>query len=558
MKSSTFVHSHAGPLLIAGILGLILAIGWGCGSSGGADEADLVLHNGNVFTARDDGAGAQAVAIRADKIVAVGTDAQVLAHAGEDTEVIDLAGRTVIPGFNDAHMHVQTYGADRSFFVGPEPPLELVLSQVESLSSQLPAGGSISGQIGSFVLDDPRASRYTLDTVAPDQPVYLVGFTGHGSVFNTALMDFVGLAEDEPNPLGGFFARDPASGILTGKAHEYAQGFIERRLAALLATPESSTAVYRALDDLFAQRGITSVQLMATAEPTVATARALIAADPKVRWRIIRVPMTTDSEFPLDDVDGLAELSHPRVTVSGLKWILDGTPIERFASFREPYTDRPDTSGEVNFSDEWIQAMLRSALEAGEQPMFHVVGDNTHEVLLDAMEEVADSATWQRVRVRFEHGDGLTPDLFERARSMGVVVVQNPLHFNLTELFDERLGEERVAQLSPLRSLQEEGIAFALGTDAPIGPADDVMYAVVHDANPAEALTREQAVVAHTRGGAYAEHAETEKGTLAVGMLADLAILSQDIFSVPLEEVPATRSVLTIIGGEIAYRDADF
>lgn len=295
---------------------------------------------------------------------------------------------------------------------------------------------------------------------------------------------------------------------------------------------------------------------MTTGQTTVAAARALARANPLLRWRIIRVPMPTEATWPLDDLTGLEAVTHPRVTISGLRYFLDGTPIERLAAMREPYADREEWSGRMNFSNGEIQHIVQSALDAGEQPMFHVGGDQAIETLLTAMEAVATPETWRAVRPRFEHGDLLLPDLRARAHNLGVVVVQNPIHFTSANDFDNRFSEERRPQITPLRTLLDEEIPFGLGSDSPATRLEDVRFAVAQPANPVEAITREEAIVAHTSGSAYAEFAEHEKGRLQPGMLADVAVLSQDILTIPLTALSNTESVLTIVGGDVVYRAA--
>lgn len=537
-----------GTVSVAEILGGVRAALSGC--PGGVD---VLLHNGKVFTADPQRPAADAIAVQGSVITAVGSEAELRGLADGHTEVLDLGGRTVVPGFNDAHVHVLPFFPFPMFFVGLDPTLDEATAALAPLVDAAPAGGTIGGSIGATVLDDPAATRFLLDGIAPQNPVAIQGFTGHGMLFNTALMDLIGVAADQPDPPGGFFVRDPDSGIISGVAHEYAQFIMERAYIAQQSEDVAIT-VYRIMDQVFARQGITSVQLMAS-QPTVQLARLLAAADPKLRWRIIRMPMPTDPNWPLDDVEGLAAVSHPRVTVSGLKYFLDGTPIERLAALRAPYADRPDWSGRLNFPAPDVEQMLRSAIAADQQPMFHAVGDRAIETLLAAMESVADAETWRRLRPRVEHGDVLPPDLFERARNLGIVVVQNPIHFTLTDEFGQRFDAERVAQNQPMQSLLREQIRLALGSDSSATPLDDIQLAVAHPANPAEALTREQAVLAHTTGAAYAEHAEAYKGRLAPCMLADVAVLSQDILTIPLAEVPAAKTLLTMVGGEIVYRD---
>jgi predicted amidohydrolase YtcJ len=525
------------------------------GLGGCPPGVDLVLRNAEVFTADPERPAAEALAICGDRIAAVGANDALRGLADSHTMIIDSGGRTIIPGFNDAHKHV-TVTRDLPLVGGNEDPsLDAVIAAVEQQAQRAAPGARIGTIIGPVVLDDPLISRFALDAVAPNHHVFLEAFTAHGLVFNTQVMTLLGLAEDEPDPPGGFFVREPDSQVLRGIAHEYAQLLMNRQLAAMV-TDAAAAAIYASLDRLFARRGITSVQLMTTGQTTIATARALVQANPSLRWRLIRVPMPTDPTWPLDDLSGVEAFQHPRVTISGLKYFLDGTPIERLAAMREPYADREGWSGRMNFSAEDIEGFLRSALDAGEQPMFHLGGDQAIETLLTAMEAVATPETWRQVRPRFEHGDLLLPDLRERAQRLGAVVVQNPLHFTSGTVFEGRFRPERRGELSPMRSLLQEQFPVALGSDSPITALENVRYAVEHSTNPAEALTREQAIVAHTSGSAYAELAELEKGQLRPGMLADLAVLSQDILTIPLAALSNTESVLTVVGGQIVYRAA--
>ena len=185
--------------------------------------------------------------------------------------------------------------------------------------------------------------------------------------------------------------------------------------------------------------------------------------------------------------------------------------------------------------------------------MLHVVGDAAVAAALSALEAAGGPEVWRPLRPRFEHGDGLAPDLVARAAALGVTVVQNPSHFTLPEVMFARFGYENMAGFQPMKSLLAAGVPLALGSDGPPSPFLNILFAVTHPTSRREALTREQAVTAYTRGSAFAEFAEAAKGTLAPGMLADLAVLSQDIFTVEEGRLPETSSALTIIGGRVVY-----
>jgi len=272
-----------------------------------------------------------------------------------------------------------------------------------------------------------------------------------------------------------------------------------------------------------------------------------------IRMRVIRMAGTTAEGR--DKTEGRALPPHPTplITVSGTKWLLDGSPIERTAALRKPYTDLPSTSGELDFPEREMEAMLRESLQNGDQLMVHAVGDRATEMFLNAMDATGGVKVWADRRVRIEHGDGIMPELIARVKRMGLIVVANPTHLALRELFVKRFGVERTDQMQPMRSLLDAGIPLALGSDGPNNPYLNIMLASIYPGKPTEAITREQAVIAYTRTAAYSEFAEKNKGSLEPGKLADLAVLSQDIFSVPPAELPRTESVLTIVGGKIVY-----
>jgi predicted amidohydrolase YtcJ len=256
-----------------------------------------------------------------------------------------------------------------------------------------------------------------------------------------------------------------------------------------------------------------------------------------------------------DKTEGRALPPHPAplITVSGTKWLLDGSPIERTAALRKPYTDLPSTSGELDFPEKEMEAMLRESLQNDDQLMVHAVGDRATELFLNAMDATGGPKTWSDRRVRIEHGDGIMPDLIARVKRMGLIVVENPTHFALRELFVRRFGVERTDEMQPMRSLLDAGIPLALGSDGPNNPYLNIMLATIYPGKPREAITREQAVIAYTLTAAYAEFAEKDKGSLEPGKFADLVVLSQDIFSVPPPELPKTESVLTMVGGKVVY-----
>ena len=516
---------------------------------------DIILSGGKVFTADTARPWAEALAITGERIVAIGTTAEVRRLAGRSTREVALGGRVVIPGINDAHDHLGDARPGVAFRTSaaptPDPTLAQVLDSVRALAARTPAGTWIQTTIGLRVLDDTAARRGALDRAGPSHPVHLGTGWGHGAVLNTAALRALGIGEAAADPLGGWYERD-AAGRLTGRLDEYAQWGALRRLHSTL--PERAVvAGLRAFADSSVRLGVTTVQDMAAYVDPPRTLGAFRAARLPIRVRLIRWSIPTAAGR--NEAEWVVRDTHPapRTVVSGRKWVVDGKPVERLALMRAPYADRPGWYGRLDFPPDTLRAMLAAALRPGApQIHLHVVGDSTTALVLAQMAALAPDSVWRQRRVRFEHGDWVAGDLLPLARRLGVVVVQSPSHWADRAVVRARLGD-RAERMFAVRSLLAAGVPLAIGSDGPRNPFLNVLFATVGPANRAEALTREQAITAYTRGSAYAEFAEREKGTLAPGMLADLAVLSQDVFTVPAAALPATRSVLTMVGGRVVH-----
>jgi predicted amidohydrolase YtcJ/mono/diheme cytochrome c family protein len=520
--------------------------------SGIPSYPDMVLLNGKVFTADPARPWAEAIAIRGERIMAVGSSAEIRALAGAGTRRIELGGRVVIPGINDAHTHHAAMPAASGVRMSSsDPSWNEALDSLAAAVRRIPEDGWITGPIGPVILSDPRADRTMLDSIAPSHPVVLTGWTGHGAVLNTAAMRAGGISETEPDPAGGRWDRFAGSDRITGRHWEYAQfGMSRHRWGDAPLADGSVLGGTKRFAETALGYGITSIQNMSLLPPEEFL-MLLRQADQPIRVRVIRFPISGRSTNDSSEGWGVARRPDglPRVTVSGTKWILDGTPIEQGAAMHAPYAPNTGT-GTLNFNDAEIRVMLRESVEHDDPLLVHAGGDRAVEAVLSAMESIG-GVDWPARRVRLEHGDGLKADQFTRARRLGIVVVQNPAHFTDPDIYAKHYGPDHGFQ--PLRSLIEAGIPIALGSDGPLNPYLNIMWAVTHAVRPDEAISREQAVVAYTRGSAYAEFTEHEKGTLAPGMLADLAVLSQDIFVVPVAELPRTVSILTLVGGRVAH-----
>ena len=517
---------------------------------------DLLLLRGHIFTSDTTRPWVEALAVRGDRIVAVGSTAELEKLAGTATRTLDLGGRTVIPGLNDAHIHIGLGWPGEDVSTGPnpfaDPGRQLTADSLSSAVKRIPAGTWLKIAVGSTILDDSLARRDWLDSIAPDHPVRLRGWSGHGSVFNSRALEMLQLSDSTRDPMGGWFGRD-ARGRLTGLAHEYAQYMPDIAAGKAMSPAERVSRVRKELDGL-AALGLTTIQNMEGTTPEV-SAQVFAGDDLPVRVRVISFIHPTPDGRNLDPSlpPTRPERIGPLAYATGVKYILDGTPIERLALMRQAYTDRPGWHGHLNFPVDTIRAILREGLESHTQTTLHAVGDSTIALVLRLMTELAPDSTWRRERLRLEHGDGLAHDLFPLTKRLGIIISQNPSHLMVGPLLAVRYGDTRAKSLQPMRSLFEAGIPLALGSDGPVNPFLNIMFAVAYPDNPSERLTVEQAVWAYTSGSAFAEFKETEKGTLAPGMVADLAVLSQDIFSVPVEALPGTTTVLTLVGGRVVH-----
>jgi predicted amidohydrolase YtcJ len=520
--------------------------------------ADIVLFNGKVFTADSAKPSAEAIAIRGEQILAVGSNDEIKRMANAKTRLIDLQGRTVIPGINDAHFHFAPDPRGSHLqFKSLEPGWTETLEAIKRADQETSPGLWIFGDIGFNVLSDNSADRFALDRVASTHPVLLRAYYGHGYIVNSKAMALLHIDEEGPDPMGGYYERVGDTKRINGRFWEYADWNQNRILASQVSDDQAIEELKKMAREAI-RFGITSMQIMPSM-PIDRFARLSVKADLPIRVRAISYPMTSAKGRDLSEYQRLnrLKLRGRKVKVSGIKWILDGTPFERGGALRETYKDRADWRGRLNFPESEILKMMDESLALKQQMLFHCAGDRCVEAVLDALEKAGRGMIdWREKRVRIEHGDGVSGDLIERAKRLGVIVVQNPTHFSLVDMIYARYSPN--TKFFMARSLIEAGVPFALGSDGPMNPFLNIMLATVHPVRPGEGVTREQAVYAYTAGSAYAEFAEKEKGILTKGHLADLTVLSQDIFTAPVTELPMTQSLLTFVGGKIVYEAPGF
>jgi predicted amidohydrolase YtcJ len=526
-----------------------------------AQEAkpDTILLNGKIFTGVASRPYVEAVAIRGERIVATGETKTIQAMAGPKTNAIDLRGGTAIPGINDAHHHFQLGPPEVDVDLhAMDPTWAQVKDGIVAAIAKNPANSLIVATIGFHVFADPSIDRDALDAIAPHNPVALQTFTGHAFVLNTAGLSFYKIAENQADPLGGRFERD-AKGRLNGTLREYALLNILRAAADRVPEGEAISQIKQQLDEE-AKYGVTSIQELSVAMAPSRAVSLLETIPTQIRVRVVRMPGTTAAGRDIDEGKGVPAHPASLITVSGSKWLADGVGVEGTFTPRgewkipaKPPFDSLVTDLPLEFPEREYRAMLQESIKDNAQLLLHVSGNRSVETILDAMDASGGKSVWNGRRLRFEHGDGIYPDQFARIKQDGIIIVQNPLH--LAPIVPPGVVAFEKAQ--PLKSLLGAGIPLALGSDGPPNPYLDIMFATNPGNRPSEGITREQAVTAYTLTSAYGEFQEKEKGTIEPGKLADIAVLSQDIFTVPTPELPKTVSVLTMVGGKVVYKATD-
>jgi len=528
---------------------------------------DLILINGKVFTSDAGRPAAEAFAVTEERFTAVGDTTAVRRLAGPSTRIIDAGGRLVIPGLIDAHVHVDPPPPGRPI-VFPRPPFpksetDAILVSVAGAAKSGP--GWLSGDISVAVFNDPRAGRTALDAIAPHNAVMLTATVGHEILLNSRALEALGINDEIEDPIGGRWGRDGA-GRLTGQAYESAATLVWRRAATMDPNAALEAANIRRTSDAYLRWGVTSVDLMAQEATLEGVRAALERARVPIRWAVYAwgLPQTAIKDA-WREVDTAGGVWPPRTRLGGSKWILDGSPLDRGAYLLEDYTDQPGWRGRPDFTEIQLSEILGGALASSHQVALHTVGDGTAEMVLRVMEKLAPASRWRKVRVRIEHGDGIYGDRIARTANFGIVIVQNPVHLGKFVADSGRTYQvarwgARAAQFQQLKSLLTAGVRLGFGSDSSNAGPDanpflNIMIAASDPLHPSEAITREEALIAYTTGSAYAERQEDIKGKIKAGLVADWAVLSQDILTVPLDVLPSTTSLLTVVGGAVVYAD---
>ncbi|HJS22916.1 MAG TPA: amidohydrolase [Pyrinomonadaceae bacterium] len=534
--------------------------------------ADIVFKNGNVYTANDKSPKAQAIAVKDDKIVFAGNNAAAQKYVGPNTRVVDLKGSTVLPGFTDSHQHLSGVGQrEMTLNLEGTTSLEDFLAKVKARVDQTKPGDWVTGRgwIETHWKPPVFPTRWDLDKVSPNNPVILGRADGHGAVANSAALKLAEINKDTPNPFGGEISKDKQSGEPNGMLLDSAQGIVRRRVPP--TTPEEAERAVVLGVKRNIELGWTQIQDAGGSYADVDIFKKLYEAG-TIKLRIYKaVHGPGASATRLLDGGAIVGAYGNRFTFRTIKVVSDGALGSRGAALNEPYSDATDTSGFLTVKAEELRPMLVQALRNGIQVETHAIGDRANRFVLDEYEAAfkAVPAAERKItdpRWRIEHAQIVNPADIPRFAKLGVIPSMQPSHA-IGDLFfaPSRLGIKRLQGSYAWESFIKSGVIVPGGSDAPVERGEPMIefYAAVarkdqkgfsgEGWHPEEAVTRAQALKMFTIWPAYAAFEEKLRGTIEVGKLADLTILSADIMTIPAPEILKTRCVMTVINGEIVW-----
>jgi predicted amidohydrolase YtcJ len=529
--------------------------------------ADLIITHANVWTVDEARPRAEAVAVFGERIIAVGSDAEVANLRGPDTKVIDAGGKLLLPGFNDAHVHFVSGGAQLdSVQLNDVTGTEEFVRRVAAQAKKTPKDEWIQG--GDW--DETKWSgsvlptKELIDSVTPDNPVFLSRYDGHSYLANSVALRLAGVTAQTPDPPGGTIVRD-ARGNPTGDMKDAAADLVFK----VIPPPSHDhliRVVRRALEHA-ASMGVTSVQNMDPDYADIAAYAELLQAG-ELTTRIYAAPLITQ-------VDDQAKIGirhafgGPYLRIGAVKGFADGSLGSRTAYFFDPFLDEPGNHGLLSDEMQPLSLMrerMMRADAAGIQICTHAIGDQAISMILDLYTEVEKAHGAADRRFRIEHAQHMAAKDFDRFAQLGVIASVQPYHaIDDGRWAEGRIGHDRASRTYPFRTFLNHGVRLAFGTDWDVAPLNPMLgvYAAATRATldgknptgwfPEQKLTVEESVRAYTMGSAYAEFQEKEKGSITPGKLADMVILSDDIFSIAPAKIRDVKVVKTIVGGRVVW-----
>lgn len=536
-----------------------------------AEPADIVFKNGNIYTVNDRQPRAQAIAVRGQRIIFVGSNRGAERYIGKNTRVIDLGGRTVVPGLTDSHYHLSGVGMrELELNLEGAASLEDFLARVKARVDQTAPGQWVTGRgwIETFWKPPTFPTRWDLDKVSPNNPVFLTRADGHGAVANSLALKIAGIDRNTPNPFGGEIMKDKQTGEPNGMLLDRAQELVTRHI------PRRTEAELERAIILGAQRSVEvgwcQIQNAGTSYAEMELIKKLYA-EGKIKLRIYNAIRGVGPDAMRLIREGpIIGAFDNRFTVRTIKIVLDGALGSKGAALLEPYNDH-DTSGFLIYKEEEVMPLLIEALKRGIQVETHAIGDRANRTILDWYEKAFRAVPPHQRKIRnprwrVEHAQIVHPSDIPRFARLGVLPSMQPSHaISDLHFAPSRLGLERLKGAYAWRSFIKSGSIIAGGSDAPVERGDPMIefYAAVarkdlsgfsgEGWHPEEKVSRQEALKMFTIWAAYAAFEEKLRGSIEVGKLADLTVLSDDIMKIPESEIPKVRCLMTVIGGQIVF-----
>jgi hypothetical protein len=529
--------------------------------------ADLIITNAKIWTVDRAHPTAQAVAILGDRIIAVGSNADVDVLRGTGTKVIDAGGKLVLPGFNDAHVHFVSGGLQlESVQLNDATGKQEFVRRIAAQAKKTPKGEWIQGGDWDETKWSPVSlpTKELIDPVTPDNPVFVSRYDGHSALANSAALRLAGITSQTPDPPGGVIVRD-AQGNPTGDLKDAATDIVFKVIPPL-SHEQRLRAVRRALE-YAASVGVTSVQNMDPDYADIA-AYAELLQNGELTTRIYAAPL-------IDQVDDQVKIGirhafgGPFLRIGAVKAFADGSLGSRTAYFFEPFSDEPGNHGLLGEEMQPLSLMrdrMMKADAAGLQICTHAIGDQAISIILDLYADVVKAHGEMDRRLRIEHAQHMAAKDFDRFAQLNVIASVQPYHaIDDGRWAEGYIGHDRATRTYAFRTFLNHGVYLAFGTDwdvAPLNPLSTI-YAAVTRATldgknpngwfPEQKLTVAEAVEAYTMGSAYAEFQQKQKGSIAPGKLADMVVLSDDIFSIDPAKIRDVKVLKTIVGGKVVW-----
>ncbi len=560
-------------VFLAAVSLLVGAIGCSSGEPGNP-PADLVLRGGQIYTVDAQRSWAQAVAVRGGEIAYVGSDDGADGHIGDDTRVVELGGRMVLPAFQDAHIH-PIYGGLEALAVSLNTlsTIEGYVDAIAEYAAENPdepwilGGGWSMAVFGVGAL----ARKELIDAVVSDRPVYLVSADGHTGWANSRALDVAGLTAATPDPPGGRVDRDPSTGEAIGSLQEGAMDLVTEHVPA--ASLETRLASLRYAVDMLNGYGITSIQEAMANRPDLEAYRELDQLG-ELSVRVV-ASLWWDRNRGQEQIDGLRRLREEftggRVRATTVKIMQDGVMENFTAALLQPYLNEGETRGMPMVEPEALKLAVAALDAEGFQVHFHAIGDAAVRHCLDAVEAARLQNGDLGHRHHISHLQLIDPADIPRFRELDVVANFQPLWASAGTYIDDLtipyLGPERSQWLYPLRSIQDAGAMLAFGSDWSVStanPLPQIETAITrisavggaHEAFlPEQRIDLASAVAAFTMGAAFVNRIESETGSIEPGKLADLIVLDRNLFEIEPAEISDARVLLTLMEGEPVHGD---